>query len=454
MYDLIIVGAGPAGYYAAEKAGEAGMSVALIEKSLLGGVCLNEGCVPSKTLLYSAKLYKQAKNSQAFGITATDVSLDMSAIISRKDKVVSALRSGLAFTLKKCNVVMVNGAGFILPPRNNIFNVQVKDKILEAGRLMVCTGSRPILPPIPGVQQPFVVTNTEILNSRSAPKNLAVIGGGAIGLEMACFFAEAGSSVTVVELLPSIAGTIDNEISQLLKRELEKTGVRFLLDSRAVEIGDKTVTVESNGGRSVIPADMVLISAGRKPITQRFGIENLGMVIENNAIKTDEKGRTNIKGVWAAGDVNGKSMLAHTAYREAQACIDDMAGKTSGVNYDAIPLVIYTHPEVACVGLTEEEAKRRGISVVTSKLPLSFNGRYCAENEGNKGLCKAVIDKSTKTLVGLHMVGGNCSEMIFGAAAMVENRQTVEDINKIVFPHPTVSEIVKDTVMKAKFPEK
>ena len=193
----------------------------------------------------------------------------------------------------------------------------------------------------------------------------------------------------------------------------------------------------------------MLISAGRKPITQGFGLENLGVVIENNAIKTDEKGRTNIQGVWAAGDVNGRSMLAHTAYREAQACIDDMAGKNTPVNYDAIPLVIYTHPEVACVGLTEEEAKRRGISVVTSKLPLSYNGRYCAENEGGRGICKAVIDKSTKTLVGLHMVGGNCSEMIFGAAAMIENRQTVDDINKIVFPHPTVSEIIKDTVLLA-----
>ena len=450
MYDLIIIGAGPAGYFAAEKAGETGMSVALVEKSLLGGVCLNEGCIPSKTLLYSAKLYKQAKNSQAFGITATDVSLDLSAIISRKEKVVSALRSGLAFTLKKCNVIMETGAGFILPKKNNIFNVQVGDKILEAGRLMICTGSEPVAPPIPGVQQPFVVTNKEILNSENLPKNLVVIGGGVIGLEMACFFAETGSSVTVIELLPSIAGTIDNEISQLLKRELEKTGVRFLLDSRASEIGDKTVTVESDGARSIVPADVVLISVGRRPMTQGFGLENLGVVLENNAIKTDEKGRTSIQGVWAAGDVNGRSMLAHTAYREAQVCIDDMMGKNSRVNYDAIPLVIYTHPEVACVGLTDEEAKRRGLSVVASKLPLSYNGRYCAENEGNKGLCKAVIDKSTKTLIGLHMIGGNCSEMIYGAAAMVENKQTIEDINKIVFPHPTVSEIIKDTVMKAR----
>ena len=450
MYDLIILGAGPAGYYAAEKAGEAGMSAVLIEKGLLGGICLNEGCIPSKTLLYSAKLLKQAKNSEKFGVIASDVSYNISTVISRKEKIVSTLRNGIALTLKKNNVVLENGSGFILPKQNNLFKVQVNQKTVEAGRLMVCTGSEPVLPPIPGVGQPFVVSSKEILNSESMPKNLVVIGGGAVGLEMACFFSEIGSTVTVIELLPLIAGNVDNEISQLLKKELEKSGIRFLLQARATEIGDKTVAVESDDVRSIVPADVVLMSVGRRPVTRGFGLENLGVLLENNAITTDEKGRTNIRGVWAAGDVNGVSMLAHTAYREAQACIDDMAGKNSAVNYDAIPLVIYTHPEVACVGLTAEDAKHRGLSVVTSKLPLSFNGRYSAETDGGRGLCKAVLDKLSKTLVGLHMIGGNCSEMIYGAAAMVENKQTVEDINKIVFPHPTVSEIIKDTVLQAR----
>ncbi|MGB7569675.1 MAG: dihydrolipoyl dehydrogenase [Chitinivibrionales bacterium] len=451
MYDLIILGAGPAGYYAAEKAAEAGMSVVLIEKSFLGGVCLNEGCIPSKTLLYSSKLFKQAKISENFGVIAPDVSFNMSTVISRKEKIVSTLRNGIAFTLKKNSVVVEPGNGIILPKQNDVFNVRVGEKIVEARRLLICTGSEPVVPPIPGAQQPFVVTNKEILSSDSLPKNLVVIGGGAIGLEMACFFVETGSTVTVVELLPSIAGNIDNEISQLLKKELEKTGIRFLLKARAAEIGDKTVVVESDGARSAVPADIVLMSVGRKPITRGFGLEDLGVAIENNGIKTDARGRTNVSGVWAAGDVNGVSMLAHTAYREAQVCIDDMAGKTGAVNYDAVPLVIYTHPEVACVGLTEEEAGRRGLSVVASKLPLSYNGRFYAENEGGKGICKAVIDKSTKTLVGLHMVGGSCSEIIYGAAAMIENKQTVEDIRKIVFPHPTVSEIIKDTVLQTRF---
>ena len=270
MYDLIILGAGPAGYYAAEKASEAGMSVVLIEKGFLGGVCLNEGCIPSKTLLFSSKLLKQAKNSENFGVIASDVSFNMSMVISRKEKIVSTLRNGIAFTLKKNSVVVESGSGFILPKQNDVFNVRVGERIIEAQRLLICTGSEPLVPPIPGVQQPFVVTNKEILNSRSIPKNLVVIGGGAIGLEMACFFAEAGSAVTVVELLPSIAGNIDNEISQLLKKELEKTGVRFLLRARATEIGDKNVVVESDEARSAVPADIVLMSVGRRPITRGF----------------------------------------------------------------------------------------------------------------------------------------------------------------------------------------
>jgi dihydrolipoamide dehydrogenase len=449
MYDLIIVGGGPAGYYGAEKAAEAGMSVVLVEKNLIGGICLNEGCIPSKTLLYSSKLFKQAKNSEKFGVIASDVSFKISTAISRKEKIVSTLRNGIAFTLKKNNVLVETGNGFILPKQNDVFKVQVGEKILEAGRLMICTGSEPVVPPIPGAGRPFVVTNKEILNSESIPGNLVVVGGGAIGLEMACFFAETGSMVTVIEVLPSIAGTIDSEIGTVLKKELEKSGVRFLLKARATEIGDKTVTVESDEGRSTVPADLVLLSVGRRPMTRGFGLENLGVLLENNAIKTDTKGRTNISGVWAAGDVNGVSMLAHTAYREAQVCIDVMTGKNSAMNYDAIPLVIYTHPEVACVGLTAEDAQRRGLSVTTSKLPLSYNGRYCAENESGRGICKAVIDTLNKTLVGLHMIGGNCSEMIYGAAAMIEYKQTIEDINKIVFPHPTVSEIIKDTVLQA-----
>jgi dihydrolipoamide dehydrogenase len=251
--------------------------------------------------------------------------------------------------------------------------------------------------------------------------------------------------------LPDIGGAVDKEIGLTLKRELEKTGIRFLLQTRVRAFGDHAVHYESEGGSGSAPADVVLMSVGRRPVTRGFGLENIGVAVDKGAIVTDGNGRTNIEGVWAAGDANGRSMLAHTAYREADACIDDMVGKKSTINYDAIAQVIYTHPEVACVGLSQEEAQKRGIDVLNAKLPLSYNGRYGAENEGGRGMCKVVIDKMKRQILGVHLIGGACSEMIFGAAMMVQQKMTVSDIDAMVFPHPTVSEIIKDTIQSMPF---
>jgi dihydrolipoamide dehydrogenase len=448
MYDLIIIGGGPAGYYGAEKAAEAGFSVVLVEKNNLGGVCLNEGCIPSKTLLHSSKLFKQAKTSQAFGVTAQNVTFDLKTVIARKQKIVSTLRGGIAFTLKKNRVTVETGCAYILPKENDLFQVRVGDKTIDGKRLMICTGSEPIRPPVPGIDLPLVASNKEILEVTALPKNLVVVGGGVIGLEMACFFSEIGSSVTIVEMLPTIAATLDAEIRQQLKRELEKNDVRFLLETRVIEFKESSVIIESKGTTGEIPADRALVSVGRRPVVWGLGLENIGILVEQGAIKTDDHGRTSAQGVWAAGDVNGKSMLAHTAYREADVCINDMAGAPDCMDYDAIPCVVYTHPEAACVGLTEQEAVRRGLSVAVSKLPLSFNGRYNAETEGGRGMCIAVIEKQSNRLLGLHIIGAACSEMIYGAAAMIARKQTVTDLQKIVFPHPSVSEIIKDTIMR------
>ena len=214
-------------------------------------------------------------------------------------------------------------------------------------------------------------------------------------------------------------------------------------------IGDSAVSFEANGQNESVKADIVLMSVGRRPVTKGIGLENLNVYVEHGAIKTDEHGRTNVPGVWAAGDVNGISMLAHTAYREAEVCVNDMMHKKDRMRYAAVPAVIYTHPEVATVGLTLTDAEKRGYDVVSAKLPLSYSGRYLAENEGGRGVCKVVIDKKHKTLLGVHMIGGVCSEMIFGAAAMIENELRVDDIKEIVFPHPTVSEIIKDTLWQS-----
>jgi dihydrolipoamide dehydrogenase len=446
MYDLIILGAGPAGYLAAERAGAAGLNTVLIEKRHLGGVCLNEGCVPSKTILNSAKLYSQAQHSQAFGVTASNVTFDLAAVMARKEKVIDSLRKGIGATLKKHHVTVETGEGTVLAKQGDAFRVQVNGRTLEGARLLVCTGSEAIRPPISGADQKFVFTNREILSIDFIPKQLVVVGGGVIGLELATFFAEVGSSVTVIELLASIGGPIDGEIAGILQKELEKKGITFRLQAKVTAIGDHTVTFEANGQSESVKADIVLMSVGRRPVTKGVGLENVNIYMEKGRIPTDERGRTNVPGVWAAGDVNGVSMLAHTAYREAEVCVNDMLGKKDRMRYTAIPGVIYTHPEVATVGLTLAEAEKAGYLAKAEKLPLSYNGRYMAENDGGRGICKVVADEKYGTVLGVHMIGGACSEMIFGAAVMIENELRVSDIKEIVFPHPTVSEIIKDTI--------
>lgn len=446
MYDLIILGGGPAGYMAAERAGSAGLSTVLIEKKHLGGVCLNEGCIPSKTILNSSKLYSQALHSQAFGVTASSVAFNLATVMSRKDKIVDTLRKGIASTLKKYHVTIENGEGVILPRREETFCVQVNGKVIEGKRLLIATGSEAIRPPIPGAEQSFVYTNKEILSVNSIPGELVVVGGGVIGLELATFFAEIGSKVTVIELLSTIGGPIDSEIAAILQKELEKKGIVFKLKAMVTGIGDQTVTFETEAGSESVRADIVLMSVGRRAVTRNFGIENLNIYMEKGAIKTDVYGRTNIPGVWAAGDVNGTSMLAHTAYREAEVCVNNMLNKNDQMRYNAIPGVIYTHPEVATVGLTLAEAEKNGLKVKAEKLPLSYSGRYLAENDGGRGICKVVVDVQYGTILGLHMIGGACSEMVFGASVMIENQMRIEDVKEIVFPHPSVCEVIKDTL--------
>jgi len=444
MFNLLVIGGGPAGHAAAEHAGKAGLSTLLIEKGLLGGVCLNEGCIPSKTLLHCVKLFSAAKSSAAFGVTVDGASFDLATVMARKQKTVETLRSGIAFTLSKSKVETCAGCARIVGGTEGGFRVEAAGKVWEAQRLLVCTGSEAARLPVPGSQQDFVMTNREILSVYSIPSTIAVVGGGAIGLEFASFFAEAGSRVTVIEILPSIGGRLDKDIAAALKRELEKKGITFCLQSKVSAIGDHTVAFESDGKNREIPADIVLMSVGRKPVVAGFGLETLGVHLEKGAIRTDERGRTSVPGVWAAGDVNGVSMLAHTAFREAKVCVHDMLGTADSVNYRAIPSVIYTHPEAASVGLTKDDAAALGLRPVEARLPLTYNGRYLAETDGERGTIRVVADAESRKVLGVHMLGGNCSEIIWGAAAVIERGLTVDDLSDVVFPHPTLSEIIGD----------
>lgn len=450
MHDLIVIGGGPAGHTAAEHAAKSGLTTLLVEKSDLGGVCLNQGCIPSKALLHCVKRFSTASNSAAFGVTAHGVLFDVPTVMARKQKLIETLRSGIAFTLSKSKVEIVGGHATILGRSANGFRVEIAKKEYEARRLLLCTGSEAVRLPIPGAQQNFVMTNKEILSINAIPPSITIIGGGAIGLEFASFFAEAGSHASVVELLPTIGGRLDKDIATALKRELEKKGIAFYLNATVTGIGDHIVAFESAGTSQNIPAEVVLMSTGRKPVVSGFGVETIGVRVENGCIPTDNRGRTNVSGVWAAGDVNGVSMLAHTAFREAKVCVSDMLGVDDSVNYRAIPSVIYTHPEVATVGLTKEEAAAQGFSPVEARLPLSYNGRYLAETDGERGTIRVVADAATKRLLGVHMIGGDCSELIWGAAELVQREATIDEIAQIVYPHPTVSEIFGDAVSQVR----
>lgn len=451
IYDLIVLGGGPAGYLAGERAGHAGLKTLVIEKRALGGVCLNEGCVPSKALLYSAKIFDYANgHGEKYGVTAENAKIDQKKVIARKNKVVSTLVGGIGMQMKKNHVDVEMGFGEILGKDQNGFNVKVNDKVFTGKKMIIATGSEAVLPPIPGLKEAyesgFGLTNREVLDLEEIPENFVVIGGGVIGLEMASYFNSVGSKVTVIEMLDHIAGNTDREISNILKKNYEKKGVTFKLSCKVTKIGDDFVEYEENGALNKIKADKVLFSIGRRPVTKGFGLETLGVEMDRAAIKTDSLGRTNISGLYAAGDVNGILMLAHTAYRESEVIINNLTGKKDITRYTAIPSVIYTNPEVASVGLTEDDAKKAGYNVKVNTASMMFSGRYVAENEGGDGICKLVIDKDNDRLLGVHMIGNYSSEIIYGAAMMIETEMKIDDIKELVFPHPTVCEIIREAL--------
>jgi len=452
MFDLIVVGGGPGGGDGAEKAAKAGFKTLLIEKNALGGICLNEGCIPSKTFLYSAKLYSHALHGEQFGVTCGSVAFNMKTVVERKNKIVQTLRKSSESSKKRLGIDVVKGKASFLPKKGDIFQVQVGSDVFEGKRIMIATGSEAIRPPLPGADQDFVMTNREILEVQSVPGKLVVIGGGVIGLELANFFVEVGSKVTVIELLLQIAGPLDNELRQILQKDLEKKGITFKLRSKVTSIGNHTVTYETEGqgAPETVDADVVLMSVGRRPNTKDIGLEKLNVQVERGAVVNDDRGRTNIPGVWAAGDVNGKCMLAHKASREAAVCIADMAGKHDRMRLETVPSVIYTHPEVASVGLKDEDAEAQGFDIAVAKMPFTFSGRFWAETgSGERSLCKVVIDKSTRRILGVHMAGLYSSEIIAIAVPIIENELRVEDVEELVFPHPTVGELIKETIVSS-----
>ncbi|MBR3915861.1 MAG: dihydrolipoyl dehydrogenase [Bacteroidaceae bacterium] len=446
MYDLAIIGGGPAGYVAAENAGAKGLKVVLFEKRELGGVCLNEGCIPTKTLLYSAKMYDHATGGKKYGITAGEVTYEYKKIADRKTKVIRKLVAGIKMKMEAHNVEVVRGEAFINSGNENSVSISCGEQTYEAARLLICTGSEAFIPPIPGVEgNTSVITNREMLALTEAPESLVVIGGGVIGMEFASFCNSLGIPVTVIEMLPEILGGMDKEVSGMLRAIYAKRGIRFCMQCKVTRIeGNNVHFTDAEGNEQQAEGDKILMSVGRRPVLSGFGLENIAVETERG-IKVNDIMQTSMPNVYAAGDVTGFSLLAHTASREAEVAVNNMLGIEDRMEYNAIPGVVYTNPEVSSVGLTEEQAEKAGIEYKLYRLPMTYAGRFVAENEGQTGLCKVIVSKEEKVL-GVHMLGNPCSEFICAACMAITNGLGIEQLRRTVFPHPTVSEILKEVV--------
>lgn len=445
-YQVIIIGGGPAGYTAAEAAGKAGLSVLLFEKQNLGGVCLNEGCIPTKTLLYSAKTYDGAKHASKYAVTVSEASFDLSKIIARKSKVVRKLVLGVKSKLTSNNVTIINGEATILD-KNKIC---CGEEIYECDNLILCTGSETFIPPISGIDTVNYWTHREALDNKELPASLAIVGGGVIGMEFASFFNSLGVKVTVIEMMDEILGGMDKELAALLRADYAKRGITFLLSTKVVSLAQSEegvlVSYENADGAGNVTAEKLLMSVGRRPVTKGFGLENLNLQrTERGSILVNGQMESSLPGVYVCGDLTGFSLLAHTAVREAEVAVHAILGKTDTMSYRAIPGVVYTNPEIAGVGQTEESLIAKGIAYRAVKLPMAYSGRFVAENEGVNGVCKVLLGDDD-TILGAHVLGNPASEIITLAGMAIEMKLKAVEWKKIVFPHPTVAEIFREAL--------
>lgn len=445
-YDVAIIGGGPAGYTAAEKAAANGLSTLLFEKNALGGVCLNEGCVPTKTLLYSAKVYDTIKHASKYAVSAENPTFDFPKIIARKNKVVKKLTAGIRMKMKEHGVEVISGEATIQGrAEDGTITIICGETTYEAAHLLLCTGSETVIPPIPGLQETAYWTSREALQSKELPASLVIIGGGVIGMEFASFFNSMGTEVHVVEMLDKILGPMDRELSDQLQAEYAKRGVKFYLGHKVTAVSEGVVTVEKAGETSTIQGEKILLSVGRRPVTKDFGLETLALEPFRNGIQVNEYMQTSVPNVYACGDITAFSLLAHTAVNEAEVAIDHILGKNRSMSYKAIPGVVYTNPEIAGVGITEEDVQAAGVPYTVKKIPMAFSGRFVAENEQGNGVCKLILAEDG-TVIGAHLLGNPASELIVIAGLAIEKGMKADELKAIVFPHPTVGEIIKEAL--------
>jgi len=449
MYDLGIIGAGPAGYVAAERAGHKGLKVVIFDKRWLGGVCLNEGCIPTKTLLYSAKIYENSLHGNLYGIYNDNVKFNYPEIIQRKDKVVKKLVGGVAAKMRTARAEVVYAQAYIVGKDKEFIYIKAGENEYKCKNVLIATGSEAALPPIENIEK-YAMTNREILQLNEFPESINIIGGGIIGIEFASFFATLGAKVRIFEILDDILPDVEPEIKSIIKNELNKKSVEIYLKARVKIAFKDHIIVELEGKDQRFDASVLLVATGRKLNIDNIGLENVGVEYSQKGIKVDKYCRTNIPNIYAAGDVNGVSLLAHTAYREAEVAVNNIIGERDIMRYDAIPSVLYSNPEIASVGITEKQAKEMNIDYISTTLPMAYAGRFVAENEGKNGLIKVIAGKKFGEILGVHMIGNPSSEIIFGAAMAIEMQMRIKDLQHIVFPHPTVSEILKEIAFSFK----
>jgi dihydrolipoamide dehydrogenase len=453
-FDLIVLGGGPAGYTGAIRAAQLGLNTAIIDKrEVLGGTCLNIGCIPSKALLSSSEHVHFAHRQAArHGLKFENITVDLNQMMKRKQEVVRQLTQGLEFLMKKNKIARLLGFGQVVAPGKVVLRRNGHQEELEAKHVILATGSVPAKLPNITIDRQVVVTSDEALSFDKVPEDLLVIGAGAIGLELGSVWSRLGSKVTMVEFLPRIAATFDPDVTQTLQNALEADGLKFHLDTTVT-----AVTLQKNGARVEaigkdeqkleFTAEKILVAVGRKPFFDDAVAKDLGLkVTAGGRVATDSFYRTNVPGLYAIGDIIDGPMLAHKGEDEGVACVERIAGKAGHVNYDAIPNVVYTNPEVAGVGLTEELAKKNGIAVKAGKFPFVANGRALA-NDQSQGFAKILADPKTDKLLGAQIIGFGASELIPEAVTVLEFGGSAEDLGRTIHAHPTMSEAVKEAAL-------
>jgi dihydrolipoamide dehydrogenase len=448
--DIVIIGGGPGGYVAAIRAAQLGAKVCIIEKGEIGGTCLNRGCIPTKALYRNAEILNTLKNINEFGIVVDGYSINVDQIQNRKDGIVKKLVGGVEQLLKANNVEVILGTAYFKDM--NTVSIALENGSLReitCQNIIIATGSIPSIPNIPGINLPGVFTSENILEFKEVPNKLAIIGGGVIGMEFAGIFNALGSKVTVIEFLPSILALVDTDLTKRLNVSLKRKGIDINIDTKVISIKksneDLIVTAEGKKGEIVFTADNVLISVGRTPMTEGLNIENLGMNVSRRAIVVDENYETNIPGIYAVGDVNGISMLAHAATHQGKKVVERIMGYTSAHSRDVIPSCIFVFPEIACVGITENEAKEKGIEYKTSKFLFGANGKALGLGEG-EGMVK-VVASLDNTILGVHIMGPHASDLIQEGTMAINNNMKVENITSIIHAHPTLSEAFEEAVL-------